>query len=148
MAKQVDSLIVRTAARVVLPLLILFSIFLLLRGHNSPGGGFVGGLVAASAIILLALAGGLRSAEVVLPTAYARRLMGLGLLLAGLAATLPLALGQPFMKGLWQTVSMPGLGQVEIGTPVLFDVGVYVVVLGMTLTVVLRLIHEVEQWKS
>ncbi len=140
-----DSLIVRAAARIMLPLLILFSIFMLLRGHNSPGGGFVGGLVAAIAIILLSMAGGLRDAEVVFPAAHARWWMALGLALAGSAATLPLLFGHPFMKGLWQTVSLPGLGELEIGTPVIFDVGVYIVVLGMTLTVVLRLIGQVEQ---
>lgn len=139
------SIIVRTAARLMLPLLILFSIFLLLRGHNAPGGGFAGGLVAAAAIVLLALAGGLRDAEAVLPAATARRAMALGLLVAGLSAALPLLLGQPFMKSLWWELEAPGLGRVELGTPLLFDTGVYTVVVGMVLTVVLRLIDEVER---
>jgi multicomponent Na+:H+ antiporter subunit B len=145
-----DSIIVRTAARLMLPLLILFSIFLLLRGHNAPGGGFAGGLVAAAAIILLALAGGLRDAEAILPAAMARYLMPLGLLLAGGSAVLPLLAGKAFMEGLWleDVHSSSILSNAELGTPVLFDVGVYVVVVGMVLTVVLRLIAEVEQWKS
>jgi multicomponent Na+:H+ antiporter subunit B len=142
------SIIVRTAARLMLPLLILFSIFLLLRGHNAPGGGFAGGLVAAASIILLALAGGLRDAEAILPAATARRVMALGLLVAGLSATLPLVAGRPFMKSLWHVADLPGLGHVELGTPLLFDMGVYLVVIGMVLTVVLRLIDEVERWKS
>ncbi len=140
-----DSLIIRTAARLMLPLLILFSVFLLLRGHNAPGGGFAGGLVAASAIILLALAGGRRDAEVVLPAAIARRVMAVGLLLAGLSATAPLLAGKPFMKGLWVSDYWPA-SHIELGTPLLFDLGVDIVVLGMALTVVLRLIDEVERW--
>ncbi len=141
-----DSIIVRTATRAILPLLLLFAVFLFLRGHNAPGGGFIGGLVAAAAIILLALAGGLRYAEAVFPIAQAQLTLALGLLIACLAAIIPLFLGQPLMTGLWPEITIPGLG--EIGTPFIFDLGVFLVVVGMTLIVVLHLIEKVEQWKS
>lgn len=143
-----DSIIVRTAVRLLLPLMMLFSAYLLVRGHNAPGGGFIGGLVAAAGIALLAMAGGLRSAEAIVPAARARRLIALGLLLAGLAAVLPLFWGRPLMTGLWTAIAVPGLEPIEVGTPILFDGGVYIVVVGMALTVILRLVHEVELWKS
>ncbi len=141
-----DSIIVRAAARLMLPLLLMFAIFMLVRGHNEPGGGFVGGLLAATAIILLALAGGLHDAEAIVSIAAAWRMMALGLLLAGLSALLPLLAGLAFMQGLWLDLHLPGGGQLQVGTPLLFDVGVSIVVVGMALTVVLRLIREVERW--
>ncbi len=141
-----DSLIVRTAARAILPLLLVFAAFLFVRGHNAPGGGFVGGLVAAAAIILLAMAGGLRYAETVFARHQARQVVAWGLALAGAAAIYPLFLGEPLMTGLWSGVVVPGLG--EIGTPLIFDAGVFLVVSGMVLMVVPHLIEKVEQWKS
>lgn len=141
-----DSIIVRTAARLMLPVLLLFSIFLLLRGHNAPGGGFAAGLVVAAAIILLALAGGLRDAEAIIPLPTARYMMALGLLLAGLAAAAPLVVGQAFMTGVWLDIPLPEGGHLEVGSPLLFDVGIDIVVMGMVLTVVLHLIGEVEKW--
>lgn len=140
-----DSLVVRTAARAILPLLMLLSVFLLLRGHNAPGGGFIGGLVAAVAIILLAMAGGLGYAEMVLPKEKAPKLMVVGLAMAIVAAVTPWFTGAPFLKGLWPGLNIPGIG--EIGTPLIFDIGVYLVVVGMALTVVLRLVEKVEQWR-
>jgi len=141
-----DSVIVRTATRAILPLLLLFAIFLFLRGHNAPGGGFIGGLVAAAAVILLALAGGMRYAEAVVSIAKAELILAFGLLIATFAAILPLFQGEPLMTGLWPGLIIPGLG--EIGSPFIFDLGVFLVVVGMTLIVVLQLIEKVEQWKS
>lgn len=141
-----DSLIVRTAARAILPLLLIFAAFLFVRGHNAPGGGFIGGLVAAAAIILLAMAGGLRYAETVFPKHQARDVVAVGLAMAGAAAIYPLFLGKPLMTGLWSDITLPGLG--EIGTPFIFDLGVFLVVFGMVLMVVPHLIEKVEKWKS
>ncbi|SNB46889.1 Na+/H+ antiporter subunit B [Geobacter sp. DSM 9736] len=134
-----QSLILSTTSRLLLPLLVLFSLFLLLRGHNEPGGGFSGGLVAAAAFALDALAHGVRSA---------RRTLGIdplflvswGLLVALTAGVLPLASGLPFLTGLWIETGIPGIG--AVGTPLLFDFGVYLVVTGMVLLVVFSLMEE------
>ncbi|KAA0255230.1 Na+/H+ antiporter subunit B [Acidobacteria bacterium ACD] len=135
------SLILSAAARVLFPLLLLFSVFLLFRGHNEPGGGFVGGLVAATAYALLSLTGGVASARRLLP-ASPHALVGGGLL-AALAAGLPgLAAGRPFMTGLWADVALPVVG--KPGTPVLFDTGVYVTVLGIVLLILFTLQEEDE----
>ena len=135
------SLILRTATRFLLPVLCLFSVFLLLRGHNNPGGGFAGGLVAAAAFALHSIAyepGATRQALRLHP----RTLIGTGLLLAASSATLPLLLGQSFMTGRWGYLLLPGGRQVVFGTPLVFDIGVYLVVAGVTLLIILSLSEE------
>jgi multicomponent Na+:H+ antiporter subunit B len=133
------SLILSTATRYLLPLLLLFSIFLLLRGHDEPGGGFVGGLVAAAALALHAIAYGVTMARRLLgidPLA----LIGLGLLAAALSGLISAATGLPFMTGLWTRGALPVLG--KVGTPLLFDLGVYLVVIGVVTTIVFALSEE------
>lgn len=130
------SIILSTATRYMLPLLLLFSIFLMLRGHNEPGGGFVGGLVAAAAFALYAIAYDVPTARRVLGI-DPRTLMGLGLSVALGSGLISLAAGQPFMTGLWSTYAVPILG--KIGTPLMFDIGVYLVVIGVTLTIIFAL---------
>jgi multicomponent Na+:H+ antiporter subunit B len=134
------SIILRTATRLLLPLLLLFSIFLLLRGHNEPGGGFVGGLVAAAAYTLHALAYDVPSTLGALRIAP-RTIIGVGLVIALASGMLPLLLGRPFLSAMWLDV-VPGAGVLDIGTPLVFDVGVYVTVFGVVLTIVLALAEE------
>jgi len=133
------SLILSTATRYLLPLLLLFSVFLLLRGHNEPGGGFVGGLVAAAAFALHAIAYGVAMTRRLLGV-DPRMLMGLGLLTAVSSGLFGLALGAPFMTGFWSKGTLPVLG--KVGTPLLFDIGVYLVVIGVVLTIVFALSEE------
>jgi len=135
------SVILSAAARLLFPLLLLFSLFLLFRGHNDPGGGFVGGLVAATAYALLSLTGGVASARRHLP-ARPDLLVGTGLLLALGSGLISLAAGRPFMTGLWADFALPVVG--KPGTPVLFDTGVYVTVLGIVLLILFTLQEEDE----
>lgn len=129
------SQILRSAVRVLMPLLLLFAVFLLARGHNEPGGGFAGGLVAAAAFALYAIAYGVdraRRALLVEPLT----LLGAGLLIA-LASGLPaVLLGQPFLTAQWV------LEPVAVGTPLVFDVGVFLVVTGVVLMMVFNLAEE------
>jgi multisubunit Na+/H+ antiporter MnhB subunit len=135
------SSILQTAARVLMPLLLLFAVFLLMRGHNQPGGGFVGGLVVAASFILYAIAFGVdaaRRAVLVGPS----RLLGVGLLIA-LASGLPAVLGgTPFMTAMWTTVG-GGSTPLHIGTPLVFDIGVFLAVIGVVLTIVFTLADAV-----
>lgn len=135
-----NSLILRTTARFLLSLLLLFSVFLLFRGHNQPGGGFVGGLVAAGAFILWIFAYGVEETQHLL-TVRPQTLIALGLLCAAGSECTAMILGKPFMTGIWTEISLPGLATIPIGTPVFFDIGVYLVVLGVTLTIVMALYH-------
>jgi len=135
----VDSLILRSGARFLVPLMLLFSVFVLVRGHNEPGGGFVGGLVAATAFALVLLSEGLAEARRIL------RLDPLALVAAGLFVALasgvpPLLRAWPFMTGLWLKVPLPVVG--KVGSPVVFDVGVYLVVLGIVLAILFALAEE------
>lgn len=136
-----DSVILKIAIRFLLPLLLLASVFLFLRGHNQPGGGFVGGLLASGAIALYALTHTAASARRILRVSP-RVLIGSGLLLALSSGVAPLLLGRPFLTALWTTVTTDGLGELHIGTPLLFDLGVYCVVTGVTLAFVFSLLEE------
>ncbi len=133
------SLILAATARFLLPILFMFSIFLLVRGHHLPGGGFVGGLVAAAAFVLYGIAHGVEEARALLRV-NTISLLGVGLLLALASGLLPLAGGEAFMTGLWFQHPVPVLG--KLGTPVIFDTGVYLVVLGATLTVLFNLVED------
>lgn len=128
-----NSLIMRTATRLLLPLLMIYSVFLLLRGHNEPGGGFVGGLVAAVAITLYALAYDVHAARRV-SWADPQTMIGVGLALALLAGVVGLLAGLPFLTGLWTVFEVPGVG--KLGTPLLFDFGVYLLVSGISMLIV------------
>jgi multicomponent Na+:H+ antiporter subunit B len=135
------SLIFTTATNMLQPLLLLFSVYLLLSGHDEPGGGFTGGLVAAAAYTLHAIAYDVPSARRALRV-RPQVLVGTGLLVALLSGLLAPLQEQPFMKSLWTKVPRPGLPPLEVGTPLLFDAGVFLVVMGFTLTVVLSLAEE------
>jgi multicomponent Na+:H+ antiporter subunit B len=125
-----NSVILQTATRLLIALIMLLSIFLLLRGHNMPGGGFIGGLVAAIAFALYTIAYGVRSAKYLLRVSP-QSLIGLGLSLAIVSGFVAAFSGEPFLSGLWTTVY---LGQeLKLGTPLLFDIGVYFVVAGIVL---------------
>jgi multicomponent Na+:H+ antiporter subunit B len=135
------SLILSTAARYLLPLLLLFSLFILIRGHNEPGGGFIGGLVAAAAFALNAVAFDARSTRRTLRI-DPRMLIPTGLSIALVGGIIPLLYGDSFMTGKWFSVLLPGLEQLDIGTPLIFDCGVYLLVLGVALTMILTLAEE------
>ncbi|HRI55637.1 MAG TPA: Na+/H+ antiporter subunit B [Anaerolineae bacterium] len=136
------SLVLRTSTWLMIPVLLLFSIFLLLRGHNAPGGGFVGGLVAASAVLLQLIATGPVEVRRLIPFDI-KLLMPVGLLVAVLSGLPALALGQPFLTGVW--VNLPIGDGLKLGTPAVFDVGVYLVVLGIAVQIILSMAEE-EQW--
>ena len=135
------SLILSTATRLLLPLFLLFSIFILLRGHNEPGGGFVGGLIAAAAFALHAIAYDVEKTRTLLAI-DTRSLIVLGLLLAMSSGMVSLFMGEPFFTGQWVRISFWSIGELDLGTPLLFDIGVYLTVIGVTLTIILSLAEE------
>ena len=133
------SLILRTASRYLLVLLVLFSVFILFRGHNEPGGGFVGGLLIAGAFALYALAYEAEAARRLLRF-DPRTIIGVGLVTAAVSGLAAMWHGQPFLAGLWLPYRIPFLG--KLGTVFFFDLGVYLVVLGTTLLVLFTLEEE------
>lgn len=135
------SLILSVATRLLLPLLLLFSFFLLLRGHNEPGGGFVGGLVASAAFALYTISAGVEQARNAIRYETVT-FIGVGLFIAVISAILPLFLDQPFFTILWYPYEVPVLG--KVGTALTFDLGVYLVVIGATLTIVFAMAETEE----
>lgn len=133
------SVIFASGSKYLLPLLLLFSFYVLLRGHNEPGGGFIGGLVAAAAYSLFTIANGVQSARLALGVKPGK-LIASGLLFAGIAGMIPVFYGLPFMTGMWPDITIPGIG--KLSTPLLFDVGVYFVVIGVILIIIFSLAEE------
>jgi multicomponent Na+:H+ antiporter subunit B len=127
------TIIFKTASSYLLPLLILFSIFILLRGHYLPGGGFVGGLIASIAFVIHSFANGLEKTKHIIKL-HPGFLIPVGLLIAIISGAAPLFIGQSFMTGLWMDDPIPVIGMV--GTALFFDTGVYFVVIGITLTII------------
>ncbi|MCW8848713.1 MAG: Na+/H+ antiporter subunit B [Melioribacteraceae bacterium] len=136
-----NSLILITIVKYIIPLLLIFSFFLLLRGHNEPGGGFSGGLVAASAYALYAIANGVSEAEKLL-IIDPLKLIALGLLIALGSGSYPLLLDESFMTGVWLNNAIPVIG--KLGTPLIFDIGVYILVLGIATKIIFSL-AEIEE---
>lgn len=126
------SAILQTATRYLLPILLLFSVFLLLRGHYYPGGGFVGGLVASIAFVLHSFANGTESTMKILRY-KPLSLIPIGLATSTVSVTLPLLFGLPPMTGLWFEEPIPVIGM--IGSSLFFDLGIYLVVVGVVLTI-------------
>jgi multicomponent Na+:H+ antiporter subunit B len=124
-----------------MPLIVLFSITLTLRGHHLPGGGFAGGLVASAAFTLHALANGCEATRRVLRVDL-QALIALGLVTALLSGVVSTILGRPFLTGLWGEVSVPNAGAIALGTPLIFDFGVYLVVFGVTQLMVHSLLDD------
>ena len=132
-----NSVILRTATQLLITVLLLLSVFLLLRGHDLPGGGFIGGLVAASAVALYAIANGLPAATRLLRV-RPQALIGIGLALGVGAGFLALLTNEAYLTGQWWITSF-GEQEVKLSSPLVFDVGVYLVVVGVVLTMVFAL---------
>ena len=128
------SLIVDTSVHFLFYSVLVLSLYLLFAGHNQPGGGFVGGLVAGAAVGLRYVAGGIdavREASPVLPWT----ILGVGLLVAAATALTPLLAGDAVLENAKADWDVPGLCHVHATTASIFDVGVYLVVVGLMLMV-------------
>ena len=130
------SILLSTIARSILPPALLFAAYLFFRGHNLPGGGFVAGLMTAATIILQYVATG--RASVYAPV-DARRLIAWGLAVATMTGVGALLAGQPFLSSTYGHLAVPILGTFEASTASLFDFGVFLVVTGVTLTILLAI---------
>ena len=138
-----SSIILRVATRYLVAVLLMFSVYMLLRGHNEPGGGFIGGLIGATGFVLYALGCGTAEAREALrlsPQTIA--MAGLGLAL--LAGLVPALVGSAFFTGQWLFLgASEGDKGLPLSTVLMFDVGVYLVVLGAVLTLVFAMEEEI-----
>ncbi len=132
---KTNDIILQTTTKVVTFIIILFSLHLFFAGHNNPGGGFIGGLMTSAAIVLLLLAYDLKTVGNILPIDF-KVLIGIGLLFAVGTATGSLLFNVPFLTHVFGDFYIPILGETALHTAVLFDVGVYLVVVGSTMTII------------
>ncbi|MDC7825504.1 monovalent cation/H+ antiporter subunit A [Pseudomonas sp. BLCC-B13] len=133
-----NPLILMTLSRLLLPLALLISVFIFLRGHNLPGGGFIAGLITAVALALQYIASGVAWVEQRLPLNY-QRMAGAGVLIATLTGLGSWAFGRPFLTSAFGHFELPLVGEFELATAMLFDLGVYLTVVGSTQLVLTRL---------
>ncbi len=138
-----NTLIFRTIAPLIVGIMLVFSFYVCLRGHNEPGGGFIGGLIAAASIGVFGMASGVatvRKAMKIDPLALA----GFGVLLAAFSGLLSLFVQAPFMTSIWLYLDI-GETVVPLSTPLFFDLGVYCVVFGTLSAIALSLESDREE---
>ncbi len=136
------TIILSSVLNVLIPLFIIFAIFMLFRGHDRPGGGFIGGLIVAIPFMVNAMAFGAKHTQqkflikpfVIIP---------IGLLLATLSGVFAFVLKQPFLSALWSVYKFPVIG--KVGTPTIFDIGVFLIVSGVVLQITFMVINEDEK---
>lgn len=133
-------MILDVLARALLPLAMLISVFIFLRGHNLPGGGFIAGLITAAALILQYISHGVAWAQERQPVSY-HAISGAGLLIAGLTGLGSWLFGYPFLTSAFGHFDLPLVGEFELATAMLFDLGVYLVVVGATLLILSNIGH-------
>ena len=127
-----NSLILQIATKYLKPILLIIGIIALFRGHNYPGGGFIGGLLTSLSVVYVSLAftsGKIKSRLFIHPQYY----IGAGLLIAMVSFLPSLLKSEPLMKGIWITLKVPLINDIKLGTPLLFDIGVFLTVIGVTL---------------
>jgi multisubunit Na+/H+ antiporter MnhB subunit len=126
--------LIGSSVQVLFHAVMLASVYLLVAGHNRPGGGFVGGLVAGGAISMRYVAGGIDAVRrTVRPSPWS--VLGGGVLLASTVAAVPLLFGDPLLYSYESSVTLPVFGKVGLYSVMAFDVGVYVAVIGLVLMV-------------
>lgn len=132
---KLNNVIVRSLAQVVFFLIFLLSIHVFLAGHFAPGGGFVGGLLMSCAIVLLLITYDVKTVQQLIPINYIV-LTAIGLALALLTACIAMFTGESFFTHYFSHFHIPLLGDTELHTAMLFDTGVYFVVVGVTMTII------------
>ena len=137
---RLDSTILKTATNYLLPLLIMFSIFVLIRGHYLSGGGFVGGLIASIAFVLHSFAYNTKR-TISLFGLNTMFLIPIGLSVSLVSALLPTLISKPFMTNVWFIDHVAVIG--SFGSALIFDVGVYLVVIGVVLTILFTISENV-----
>ncbi|GAA5034620.1 Na+/H+ antiporter subunit A [Microbacterium fluvii] len=138
------SIVLEVIVRILFHTIIVVSLYLLFAGHNLPGGGFAGGLVAGMALVMRYIAGGRYELGAAAPT-DAGRLLGAGMSLAVATAVVPIFFGAAPLTSAFFEAELPVLGHVEFVTSTLFDIGVYLVVIGLVLDVLRSLGAEVDR---
>ncbi|TAA67867.1 Na(+)/H(+) antiporter subunit B [Planococcus salinarum] len=132
---RTNDVMLQTVTKVVTFLILMFAVHIFFAGHYTPGGGFVGGLLTASAIVLLMLAFGIRTVKKIVPINYVV-MTSVGLLVAISTASASVLFDVPFFTHAYDYFDLPLFGKTSLHSALLFDVGVYLVVVGVTMTII------------
>ena len=139
-----SSLILRTANHFIVPVTLLFAAYMAMKGHNLPGGGFIGGLIAAVALVLYRMSHGREAMSRIMPV-HPRLIVAVGLVIAVLTAIVPMFFDQPLLTSTVFDIPLPYTGEpLHVPTAFFFDVGVLLVVIGVSVGMIVRLGEEVE----
>lgn len=133
--------ILQTATKVLIFIILAFAVYILLAGHNHPGGGFIAGLITASAFVLLYIAFGQQFVQAGLPLDF-KKMSAAGILISVVTGAGALLFGEPFLRHGVATVHVPAFGGVDIATAMIFDLGVYFAVVGTTMTIITSISND------
>lgn len=133
-----NDVILKTLSKVVIFIILTFSLYLFFSGHNEPGGGFIGALMTAAAFVLLAMAFGIKTVSEVIPIDF-RKVSAVGILVALLTGVGSFLFDVPFLSHTFGYRNLPLLDHTELATAMLFDLGVYLTVVGITMTIILAI---------
>jgi multicomponent Na+:H+ antiporter subunit B len=136
-----NDLILKTTANIIVFIILAFSVNSFFSGHNAPGGGFVGGLMASGALLLLYISYGMSAMKRVIRVDF-RYFIGSGLLIAVLTGAGSFLFGAEFFSHTFGYFNLPLLGKTELATAMLFDLGVYLTVVGVTMTIILAIADD------
>lgn len=141
-----QNVILQTVSKITVFIILTFSVHLFFAGHHMPGGGFIGGLVMASALVLLSMAYDIQFIRQVVPINF--KVVGaLGVGIAVLTGAGAVLFDVPFLTQTFAVVDLPFFGETELATAVLFDVGVYLAVIGTAMTILLSIAEDESSWK-
>lgn len=138
---KINNVILRTVTRIVVFIILTFGVYLFLSGHNTPGGGFIGGLVLASAIVLLYLTNDIESVRKSLPFDF-KLVAALGVLMATSTGFGSIILGVPFLSQTFGYFNLPIFGMTELTTVTIFEAGVALTVVGVVVTIILSISED------
>ncbi|NLB51802.1 MAG: Na(+)/H(+) antiporter subunit B [Syntrophomonadaceae bacterium] len=136
--KEPNDVILKTATKAAVVIILAFSIHLFLSGHHNPGGGFIGGLAFVAAVVLLYLVHGIEKVQKNIPVDF-KKVAGIGVLISVFTGVGGMISGNPFLNQAFWMVDLPLFGKTEMATAVLFDVGVALAVIGASLTIIISI---------
>ncbi|MER2260799.1 MAG: Na(+)/H(+) antiporter subunit B [Psychrobacillus sp.] len=138
---KINDVILRNVAKIGVFIILTFGVYLFLSGHNTPGGGFIGGLVLASAFVLLYLSNGMEKVQKSLPLDF-KLVAAVGVLLATGTGLGSLLFGVPFMSQTFAYFDLPIFGKTELTTVTIFEAGVALTVVGVLVTIILSISED------
>lgn len=135
---KINDVILKTVAKAVVLVILTFGLYLFFSGHHTPGGGFIGGLVLASAFVLLFLSYDVETVSEGIPISF-KKLSALGVFISITSALVPVFFGQPFLTQSFGYFDLPIFGQTELATVTIFEAGIALTVVGVVVNIILSI---------